>query len=84
MCIYTQVGSETESHPRGSLNHFHGAFLPSFLWPIILLCLVLSLCLVYLRVLPCVRVHLLTDLDSSKRPLTSVPFLISYNPSVHV
>ncbi|CAI9161650.1 unnamed protein product [Rangifer tarandus platyrhynchus] len=29
-----------------------GAFLPGFLWPIILLCLVLSLYLVYFRVLP--------------------------------
>ena len=51
MCIYTRVGSETESHPRGSLNHFHGAFLPSFLWPIILLYLGLSPYLVYLRFL---------------------------------
>ena len=30
------------------------ALLPGFLWPIVLLCLVLSLYLVYLRVLPCV------------------------------
>lgn len=38
------------------------ALLPGFLWPIVLLCLVLSLYLVYLRVLPCV--HLLAKMDS--------------------
>ena len=42
MWIDTQVGSEREMIPRGSLNHLYGAFLPGFLWPIILLCLVLS------------------------------------------
>ena len=43
---------ERESRPRGSLNHFYGPFLPGFLWPIALFCLVLSPELVYLRVLP--------------------------------
>ena len=38
--------------PRGSLNHLRGASLPGFLWPGILLRPVLSLCLVYLGVLP--------------------------------
>ena len=28
--------------PSGSLNHFYGAFLLGFLWPVALLCLVLS------------------------------------------
>ena len=37
-----------------------------FLWPIILTCLVHSFCLVYLRILPCVRTHLLAKLDSAK------------------
>ena len=47
--------------PRGSSHHFffclfcshrfYWAFLPRFLWPVVLLCLVLSLYLVYLRVL---------------------------------
>ena len=46
------------SWPHGSLNHFFGVFVPDFLWPIILLCLVLSLYLVYLRVLPHVHVHI--------------------------
>ena len=66
MWIDTQAGSESESRPRGSLNHFYGAFLPGFLWPIILLCLVLSLYLVYLSVLPCVCTHLLAKMDSSE------------------
>ena len=66
MWIDTQVGSERESCPRGSLNHLYGAFLPGFLWPIILLCLVLSLYLVYLRVLPCMRAYLLAKMDSSE------------------
>ena len=52
--------------PRGSLTHLYGAFLPGFLWPVILLCLVLSPYLVYLRVLPCVYVHPLARMDSSE------------------
>ena len=36
---------------RGSLNYFYGAFLPGFLWPIILTCLVNSPYLVYFRIL---------------------------------
>ena len=64
--VDTWADSERESHPRGSLNHFYGASLLGFLWPIILLCLVLSLYLVYLRVLPCVHEHLLAKMDSSK------------------
>ena len=43
---------------HGSLNHFHGSFLQGFPWPIIFLCLVLSPCWVYLRVIPAVRMHL--------------------------
>ena len=42
----------TESHPPGCLIHFCGAFLLGFLWPVILICLVLSPYLVYLRILP--------------------------------
>ena len=41
ICRYT-MGILRELHPFGSLNHLHGAFLPSFLWPIMLPCLVLS------------------------------------------
>ena len=58
---HTHVGSENESHPHGSWNHFYGAYLPGFIWPIISLCLVLSLKLVYLRVLPCVHASLSQD-----------------------
>ena len=66
MWIDTQVGSEGQSCPHSSLNNLYGAFLPGFLWSIILLCLVLSQYLVYLRVLPHVHVHLLAKMDSSK------------------
>ena len=66
MWIETREGSERESRPHGSLNHFNRTFLPGFLWPIILLCLVLSLYLVYVRVLPCVCVDLSAKMDSSK------------------
>ena len=58
----TQVNSErervTELHPHGSVSYFYGAFLPGFLWPIILIFLVHSPYLVYLKNLPCVRIHL--------------------------
>ena len=60
----TQVSSERESCPHGTLNLLHAAFLLGFLWPIILLCLVLSL--VYLKVLPCVHKHLLGKMESSE------------------
>ena len=52
MWIDIQEGSEKELRLRGSLNHLYGTFIWGFLWPIILLCLVLSLYLVYFRVLP--------------------------------
>ena len=66
MWIDTRTGSERESCPRASLTHLYGAFLPCFLWPIVLLCLVLSPYLVYLGVLPRVRTHLLAKMDSSE------------------
>ena len=58
------TGGLRESHL--SLNQFYGAFLPGFLWPIIFLCLVLSLHLVYIRILPYVHTQLLAKMDSSK------------------
>ena len=64
--IDTQVGSERQSCPYSSLNNLYGAFLPGFLWSIILLCLVLSQYLVYLRALPHVHAHLLAKMDFSK------------------
>ena len=54
MCEQAYTGRLRESHPCGSLNNSYGAFLPGFLWPVSLLCLVLSPYLVYLKVLPCV------------------------------
>ena len=45
--------AHSEAHPYGSWNHFYGAFAPTFLWPVILICLVLSMYLVYLGTLPC-------------------------------
>ena len=56
MRVDRHSGGLRESSPCGSLNHFYGAFLSGFLWSVILLCLVLSPHLVYLRVLPCVCV----------------------------
>ena len=52
--------------PSWSLNHFHGAFLPPFLWPVILLRLALSPYWVDLRNLPRVRAHLSAKVDSSE------------------
>ena len=46
-------------------------FLPGFLWPINLLCLVLSPDLVYLGVPPCARVHLLAKWILAERPVGS-------------
>ena len=62
----TEAGSKTESRFCGGLNHSYGAFLPGFLWPIILICLVQSLYLVYLRNLPCMCTHVLTKMDSNE------------------
>lgn len=64
--IDTWASSERESCPHGSLNHLCEAFLLGFLGPIILLCLILNPCLIYLTVLPCVWVHLLVKMESSK------------------
>ena len=36
------------------------------LWPIVLLCLALSSYGVYLRLLPCVHMHVLAKMDSSE------------------
>ena len=46
-----------------SSESFIQGFLPDFLWPVILLYLVLSLYLVYLRVLPYVHAHLIAKTD---------------------
>ena len=65
--IDTQLSSERESCPCGSLDHFYyGAFLSDFLWPVLLLCLVLILYLVYLRILPGVHAYLLAKMESTE------------------
>ena len=40
--ICRHMGVLRELCPSGSLNHFYGAFLLGLLWPVALLCLVLS------------------------------------------
>ena len=57
MCGWTHKQTQRESPWVTPLWHFefYGAFLPSFLWPLILICLVHSPSLVYLRILPCVQ-----------------------------
>ena len=67
--IATQVDSKSvaESSPCGSLNYFYVVFLLGFLWPIILICLVHSLYLVYLRILLCVHMHLLAKMDFTEK-----------------
>ena len=59
-------GGLRESHPPGSLNHFYGASFPGFLWPIISICVVLSLSAVYLRILPCAPMRLSAEMDSTE------------------
>ena len=59
-------GRVPESRPHGSLNHFYGTFLLVFLWAVILICLIHSPYLVYLRILPCVRTHFLTKKDPTE------------------
>ena len=68
----TQAGSGkspgvAESRPHGSLNYFDGAFLPGFLWPIIMIRLVHSPYLVHLRILSCVHTYLLAKMDSTTK-----------------
>ena len=55
------------SCPGGSLNYFYGAFLPVFLWPVILICLVRSPYLVTLRTVPYVCTHLLVKMDFTEK-----------------
>ena len=66
MRIDTQVGAERELCPRGGLNHFYGALLLGFPWPVTLTCLVLSPYMVHVRILPCVCAHFSAKMDSSE------------------
>ena len=51
------VGAERGSHLHGSLHRLHEAFILGFHSPVILLCLVLSPYLAYLRIPTCVHTH---------------------------
>ena len=53
--------------PLGQLNHLYGAFLPVFLWLIILTGLVHSPYLAYLRIIPCVHMQFLAKLDPTAK-----------------
>ena len=59
-------GRAPESCPQSSLHYFYGTFLLVSLWPIILICLVQSPYLVYLRILSNVLMHLLAKMDSTE------------------
>ena len=41
--FFNETLGRKELRSHGSLNYFLGAFLPGFIWPVILICLVLSL-----------------------------------------
>ena len=71
----TQADTERELSSRGSFSHFYGAFLPGFLWPVILLCLVPSLYLVYFRNLLWGHAQLLAKLDSTYYEVVPSSFL---------
>ena len=60
-------GGVPESCRCGSFNYFYRALLLVFLWLIILICLVHSPYLVYLRILPGVCVHLLAKTDFTEK-----------------
>ena len=72
-------GRVPELCPRDSLNYFYGVFLPSSLWPIVLIYLGHSLYLVYLRILPCVPTHLLAYMDFTEKTYGSLA-LVSIIP----
>ena len=67
VCIDSRSDSRreriTEWCPCGSLNYFYGAFLLSFLWPIILICLIRGPYLVYQRIHSSVHTHLLAKVE---------------------
>ena len=64
---HTDSGRErvAELHPWGNLYYFYGVSLLYFLWPIILICLVHSPYLVYLKVFQCIHVNVLAKMDFS-------------------
>ena len=75
-------GRVPETRYPGSLNHLHGAFLLVFLWPIILVCLVHGLYLVYLRTLPHAHMHLLAKVILPERHIkrTALGLTLLWSP----
>ena len=69
MWIDTQTDSGRERiaelHPWSNLYYFYGVSLLYFLWPIILICLVHSSYLVYLKVFSCIHMHVLAKMGFS-------------------
>ena len=62
----TQATSEGELLScKYSLNYCYGAFLPGFLCPITLICLIQKPYLVYCSLLPCEHMHPLAKMDST-------------------
>ena len=60
------VDSERQLCIRGGFSHFMGTVFPGFPFPVILICLVVSLHLLYLRNLPLMGTHLLAKMDSNE------------------
>ena len=69
VCVNRLMGVDLDRELNfyGSWSHLYGAFLPGFPWSVTLLCLALSLYLVYSRILPWVRVHLLAKMGSREK-----------------
>ena len=57
------MGGLREPRPRDSLNHLYETFLPGFLWPVISICLVLGVYLVYISGASHVYAHLSAKMD---------------------
>ena len=61
--LQTDMQVSSEKEPRAYTEEV----LLGFLWPVTLLCLALSPCVVWLRALLCVHGHLLAKMDSRSR-----------------
>ena len=64
--VQAQRQAQRENHILMVVKSLIWAFLPNFLWSIILLCLVLSAYLVYLRMLPCAHAPFSQDGSSQE------------------
>ena len=75
MCGLTPGQTQRELRPSGSLNHLWGHFFLGFLWPIILIFLVLSLHLILLRILQWKCTYLLARTDSREEAYEQVDII---------